>query len=104
MNTHKKIKVPGKIMLSGEYAVLFGERALAFTVDSYLEVQASVSEEGCFHIDSDFWKDTFRFKSFDELPSYKRNFPLILALKRAQEVFNNPPLHRSHEHWDLHRV
>lgn len=92
MSAPKKIRVPGKIMLSGEYAVLFGERSLAFAIDRHMDVYVSESSDECFHVSTDLWNEELVFKSFDEVPEDKKKTPLIRALQVSQQAFSNTAL------------
>ncbi|EAR60276.1 mevalonate kinase [Neptuniibacter caesariensis] len=47
-----KVKVPGSIMLMGEHAVLFGEKALACAVDKYIHIELVPRPDSEIHIDS----------------------------------------------------
>lgn len=51
-------KVPGKVMLAGEYAVLEGGRALAATVSDCLTIEAELQEG--FDLISDLWATPYR--------------------------------------------
>lgn len=79
-------------MLSGEYAVLLGAEALAFTLDTFLDVYVSVSDDECFHISSQFWNRELVFKNFEDEVLKPYQGPLLKALQRAQEIYKNPPL------------
>jgi hypothetical protein len=61
------VKVPGKLMLAGEYAVLAGQPALATTLDQHLTVRASLpkatarrvqGENADLVVTSDLWSPT----------------------------------------------
>lgn len=80
-------------MLSGEYAVLFGEESLAFTVDRFLEASVYESPDAKFHIESDIWSETISSVNLDQLPEKWHKTPLIQALIRAQKIFKNSALH-----------
>ena len=92
MKTTKVVRVPGKLMIAGEYSVLFGGQALAYTVDTYLELEASVSDDQHFHISSEYWDDECVVENLQDLvvPSVQK--PLIHALAHAQKTFGNDPL------------
>lgn len=51
------VTVPGKMMLSGEYAVLDGARALAFTINRFLTVNAA-TQDNTFTFESDYWPES----------------------------------------------
>ena len=54
------VKVPGKILLAGEYAVLNGAQALACTVDKYLDVAVRFQESlrGLIRVESEMWSQS----------------------------------------------
>ena len=62
------VKVPGKLMLAGEYAVLAGQPALATTLDAHLTVRASIGSSqdrphpfaGEITVSSDLWMEEDR--------------------------------------------
>jgi mevalonate kinase len=49
-----QVKVPGKVMLCGEYSVLWGNPCLAMTVDRFLEVNLTAREGGAW-VKSNLW-------------------------------------------------
>lgn len=55
------VKIPGKVLVAGEYAVLHGGEALAATVDRYLrvELQPGVGEQ--ILMSSDLWEESVVF-------------------------------------------
>ncbi len=92
----KKISVPGKLMLAGEYAVLLEEgRALAFTVERSLDIYVRLSTDGLFRVQSALWPTEFVAASLasESLPETLRAAPLLRALAESQQRFKNPPLH-----------
>ena len=52
-STH--IRVPAKVMLSGEYAVLFGGRSVAMAFDRYMKIKVKPRRDEQLMIDSDLW-------------------------------------------------
>lgn len=54
--TSVSVKIPGKVMLAGEYSVLFGGAALAATVKNKMEVTATPHTEGRCLLASAMWK------------------------------------------------
>ena len=60
-------RVPGKLMLAGEYAVLQGGACIACTVDRFLEVEVMGRTEGSgFLVASDLWPEVL---NGDHLPA-----------------------------------
>ncbi len=51
------VTVPGKIMLAGEYGVLWGAPSLSCALDRTLTVQAEVREAGSIELHSPLWPD-----------------------------------------------
>ena len=68
-------KIPGKIMLAGEYAVLYGGEALAFTVDRFMEVSASPHPER-FCLISNLWQEPLIFDG-ENPPSHLLMDPFV---------------------------
>lgn len=54
--TSVSVKIPGKVMLAGEYSVLFGGSALAATVKNQMEVTATTHTDGRCLLRSAMWK------------------------------------------------
>lgn len=78
-------------MLCGEYAILFGEKALAYTISQHLELYFSKSADSKFHVDSDFWDSKFSFKKFEDVSENLYKSPLIQALNICQKKWKTPP-------------
>lgn len=80
-------------MLSGEYAVLLGEKALALTIDSFMTVTL---EESCdfFCIESNHL-DPFKFTNSDEIPDRISSEILVKALKKSLKLYNPSPFKMS---------
>ncbi len=60
------VKIPGKVMLAGEYSVLFGGSALAATVKNQMDITAESHDAGRCHLDSELLKDATEFSTSDE--------------------------------------
>ena len=60
-----RIKVPGKIMLAGEYSVLHGGKALAATIDAYLTATITDSQQAV--LNSNLWSKSKTFAHLGEL-------------------------------------
>ncbi|MBP9708259.1 MAG: hypothetical protein KBD78_11495 [Oligoflexales bacterium] len=61
---HIQTTIPGKILLAGEYSVLFGGTALAATVNSCMQIQASSEDSlpnSAIRITSDLWTQPIAF-------------------------------------------
>lgn len=58
MNLRVTARVPGKVMLAGEYAVLLGEPCLACTVDRYLELSVKA---GSGSVCSELWPEALHW-------------------------------------------
>ncbi len=83
------IRVPGKVMLSGEYAVLFGARSLAMAVDRYMTVGVSPRNDHQFFIDSDLWPQPFALADRMEEPQFRAS-PLGQALHWLNDQQKHP--------------
>lgn len=62
---HIQTTIPGKILLAGEYSVLFGGTALAATVNSCMKIQASSEDSPLtskIKITSDLWTQPIVFE------------------------------------------
>ena len=87
-----EVSVPGKIMLSGEYAVLNGGKALATTIDRSLRVvgEKRAPGTGCI-IDSDLWANSIH-KSKQDFDQYidkeKAEEPLIDSVLKFGSIYN----------------
>jgi mevalonate kinase len=60
------VKIPGKVMLAGEYSVLFGGSALAATVKNQMDIFAETHHEGRCRLDSSLLNQTTEFSVSDE--------------------------------------
>ncbi len=89
--THK-ITIPGKLMLVGEYAVLFGGTALASSITREMRMYAELSNDKNFHIQTPIWNKPF-IGDLETIPHDLERSPLVRALKKGQEHFQNAPLH-----------
>ena len=79
-------QIPGKIMLAGEYAVLYGGDALAFTVDRFMQVRAS-SHPDRFSVMSNLWQEPVVFLR-EEPPGHLVDDPLIETVLAAARLFD----------------
>lgn len=77
-----ELRIPGKLMLTGEYAVLWGEEAVATCVDSYLYITVRASA-AAYEIDSDRL-GVLTFSSLAELPSHLTEQLLLLVIAAVQ--------------------
>jgi mevalonate kinase len=60
------VKIPGKVMLAGEYSVLFGGSALAATVKNQMDIVAEAYTDGCCLLDSALLNQTSELSTSDE--------------------------------------
>jgi mevalonate kinase len=60
------VKIPGKVMLAGEYSVLFGGSALSATVKNQMDIVAEVHADGRCLLDSALLNDKAEFSTADE--------------------------------------
>lgn len=78
-------------MLSGEYAVLFGEDALAFTIDRTLRYTTERSKDGRFHFTTELWPHPLSLSEGD-LTTSSSDALLLIAAKQAFRRFPCRPL------------
>ena len=90
---HVTAKVPGKIMLSGEYAVLFGGRALAGSIDQFLTVDLvapgfadEITNDVDVTISSDLWDRPVSLQSL-LVPEDLASDPLVDAVASSVQRF-----------------
>jgi mevalonate kinase len=92
------VRVPGKILLAGEYAVLEGHPALSMAVDRYLTVTLTLMAEGGWHLNSDLWPEP---RLLDQAPPQDiATEPLLQVAGFAQHHFALPHV-RCEIHSDL---
>jgi mevalonate kinase len=60
-----RVKVPGKVMLAGEYSVLHGEKALAATIDGYLT--ATIKHADNIQLGTNLWASKKSYHHLAEL-------------------------------------
>jgi mevalonate kinase len=81
-----RVRVPGKVMLAGEYAILFGGRALAATVSDRIELTARLTgtpSKGCKAVvRSEMWPDERAVYRGSE-PHNFAGEPLLAAVAHA---------------------
>jgi hypothetical protein len=73
-----KVRVPGKIMLAGEYAVLSGGYALASAVDAFLSLNLESTAESGVWVASNLWPTPRR------LTAQRQGEPLLDSLQDLQ--------------------
>ena len=83
-----RARVPGKVMLIGEYAVLHGEAALAATVDCFLEVLLTPNQKETVRAYSSLWPQALHIEpSSDQTKLSNPEISLLLTVKKALELF-----------------
>ncbi|WP_176736465.1 mevalonate kinase family protein [Oligoflexus tunisiensis] len=82
------VRVPGKILLTGEYAVLEGHPALSLAVDRYLTVSLTLSSSGGWHLISDIWPEARTLEQADAQDIAAE--PLLQVADFAQHHFALP--------------
>ena len=76
-----QIRVPGKIMLAGEYAVLRGGACVACSIEPYLEVRCTSNEAG-YRLASTLWQVP-RFFSLAQLANTVDREPFVQVVQEA---------------------
>jgi mevalonate kinase len=83
--------VPGKILLSGEYAVLDGHPALSMAVDRYLTVTLTETQSGGWTLASDLWQEP---RILDQASLHEiSSEPLLQVAAYARLHFSLPHVH-----------
>ena len=69
---HISVSSPGKLVIAGEYAVLYGAPALSLAIDRRAQCTLKISDEGLWHLSGSppFWNESV---SLRELLSESRN-------------------------------
>lgn len=86
-----EVKVPGKVMLAGEYAILKGSPCVATTVDRYMHIKISepLSREAGWQVSSDLWSSDY---GLEDIPPVLEDNPLIQLLRYVMTHYRLPPL------------
>ena len=88
--SHCQVKVPGKVMLAGEYTVLEGGPALACTVDRFLTVTIDEKPISGIQVDSTLWPETKHVTSATESVE-----PLLQSVAFAANTYGANGYHLS---------
>lgn len=83
-----QVNIPGKIMLCGEYAVLWGAPCLASTVSQYLTVEAQANNDNIIIIKSQIWAKPIQGTRVTLKTSPWALEPLVKVVLQACECFN----------------
>jgi mevalonate kinase len=85
-----RARIPGKFMLAGEYAVLWGGKSLACSIDRYMDIAASLGEPGWVELHSMQWEKPLR----QQMPlKLEEDAPLLLhAAAEALSHYSLPGL------------
>ncbi len=81
------VKVPGKVMLSGEYAVLFGTEALSATLNCTMDIHVCKSEDQRSEVSSNLWAEPKYLNS-----GFDYHEPLLETVAWGIETYKAPPL------------
>lgn len=73
-----QVHVPGKLMLAGEYSILYSKTSLSTAIGSYMHIELSPDKLGCILIDSELWQKTL---DLDELLASHADNPLVETLE-----------------------
>jgi mevalonate kinase len=79
--TQVSVHIPGKVMLAGEYSVLYGGRALAATVKHQMVVTASGHAPGTCRLTSNLWPDPLEVQT--SLPASGDLPPFVISALAA---------------------
>ncbi len=86
-----KLRVPGKVLLAGEYAVLSGHDSLSLAVDRYLEVTITMAATGGWQLQSDLWTKPKNLLTTSSEEIARE--PLLQVAAFAQKHFSLPHVH-----------
>lgn len=87
-------RVPAKVMLAGEYAVLAGESALSVALDCWLTARLTFSNEPGIRVSSNLWPAPQHI-SLHEHPHELRGTPLLHAVSEAAKHYGIDHAHLS---------
>lgn len=92
--SHKKpisltVRIPAKVMLSGEYAVMEGGDSLSFALNKYQSLTLEKREEGPSKVVSCLWEKPLYFSKDSDLDN--RTDMLSVSLRNALREFPCPP-------------
>ena len=79
-----QLKIPAKIMLSGEYAVMEGFSSLSMALNKYIRIELCGENEEGIKVSSSLWKESFSFNSSFDFP---KEDLLFSSLSKALDVF-----------------
>lgn len=81
-----EVRIPGKIMLAGEYSILAGGSCLAATVNAAMKVGIHHLDGG-IEVSSEFWGATRTFADHADLVAAAQREPLLAVLAEALTPF-----------------
>ena len=87
MSEQVKVRVPGKLMLFGEYCVLWGEECLAFSLDRFMSIEAKLNQSGLVCIESDLWSEALLLSKTQPIPKFAQGHIVIPLIERLQEIY-----------------
>lgn len=77
-----RVRVPAKVMLAGEYAVLAGGRALAASLDCWLQARLEPSSNLGLRVSSNLWREPRNIDPYAD-PEQWKDTPLLHAVAAA---------------------
>lgn len=88
MNDAVRVKVPAKLMLFGEYSVLWGQECLAFSLDRFMTIDASRTEAKSVVIESDLWSELLELERGRPIPAFAEGHLIVPLIVRLQKQFS----------------
>ena len=82
------VKVPGKLMLFGEYSVLWEEKCLAFTPHMFMDISAKFSLQDEDRVSSDLWEQDLIINSQSSFPEELQNHFMIELIHKLKSLFH----------------
>ena len=105
--TEKKVFVPGKVILAGEFAVLNGHPALAMAVDKQMTIESYQTEQSksrSWMLESQLWNEPLSLSAMDLVcGNYPDHAAMVCeTLRYGQNVSTRPHGIRISCDWPLH--
>ena len=79
-----QVRIPGKILVAGEYAVLKGHAALSVAIDRYLEVTLESQPHTGWVIQSTLWSEAYNMNSEKSQVRADEPFTKVAAFAAAK--------------------
>lgn len=102
MNQAVRVLVPGKLMLFGEYTVLWEQECLAFSLDCHMCIEAEVEVSGSIIIESELWEEPLVLGPQLAVPDFAKGHLLVPLMGVLRERYPLPGLRiKISSGWDI---